>query len=116
MRDVCTTLEQARRKQSTRIAKPERHARALIRRSDYYVFNRPLSALDRRAQDLIVANVLAYLRDGDLAPGIAWVLSNVATAVVFDRVAVFDKGSLSDQGTHIEVAERNGIFREMMSA
>ena len=90
--------------------------RALIRRSDYYIFNRPLSALDRRAQDQAVGNVLAYLRDNTAAPGIAWVLSNVATAAVFDRVAVFDRGSLSDQGPYAELAERNGIFREMLSA
>jgi len=90
--------------------------RALIRRSDYYVFNRPLSALDRRAQEQAVGNVLAFLRSGNVAPGVAWVLSNVATAAVFDRVAVFDRGTLTDQGPHLEVAERNGIFREMMSA
>ena len=91
-------------------------ARALIRKSDYYVFNRPLSALDKRAQDTIVTNVLAFVRAGGATPGLAWMLSNVAAATSFDRVAVFDRGSLSDQGTHAEVFERNGIFREMLSA
>jgi putative ABC transport system ATP-binding protein len=91
-------------------------ARALIRRSDYYIFNRPLSALDKRAQDQITGNVLAFLRRDGASPGIAWVLSNVATATTFDRVAVFDRGSLSDQGSHAELFERNGIFREMLSA
>ena len=91
-------------------------ARALIRTSDYYVFNRPLSALDKRAQDSIVTNVLAFVRAGGATPGIAWMLSNVATATSFDRVAVFDRGSLCDQGPYAEVFERNGIFREMLSA
>jgi putative ABC transport system ATP-binding protein len=91
-------------------------ARALIRRSDYYIFNRPLSALDKRAQDQIVVNVLAYLRAGAGGPGIAWVVSNAAMAANFDRVAVFDRGSLADQGTHGELAERNSIFREMLTA
>ncbi len=91
-------------------------ARALIRRSDYYIFNRPLTSLDKRAQEQVVGNVLAYLRQGDATPGIVWVLSNVATAVAFDRVAVFDRGNLSDQGPHAELIERNGIFREMLSA
>jgi ABC-type multidrug transport system fused ATPase/permease subunit len=29
---------------------------------------------------------------------------------------VFDRGSLADQGHHAELFERNGIFREMLSA
>jgi putative ABC transport system ATP-binding protein len=91
-------------------------ARALIRRSDYFIFNRPLSALDRRAQEQIVGNVLAFLRSGGEAPGVAWVLSNVSHATAFDRVALFDRGALSDHGPHAELSERNGIFREMLSA
>jgi putative ABC transport system ATP-binding protein len=91
-------------------------ARALIRRSDYYVFNRPLSAMDRRTQDQVVANVLAYLRADGQSPGVGWVLSNPAHAVIFDRVALFDKGALVDSGPHGQLAEKNGIFREMISA
>ncbi|MGQ0565379.1 MAG: ABC transporter transmembrane domain-containing protein [Gemmobacter sp.] len=90
--------------------------RALFRRSDYYLFNRPLSALDRRAQEQIINNVLSFLRQGPDSPGIAWVVSNPAAAALFDRVAVFDRGTLADQGPHDEVKERNGIFREMLTA
>src|SRR5690606_23036545 len=36
-------------------------ARALMRHSRYFVFNRPLAALDGRAQEQILANVLALV-------------------------------------------------------
>jgi putative ABC transport system ATP-binding protein len=91
-------------------------ARAIIRQSDFYLFNRPLSALDKRASEQIIQNVLAFLRRDGASPGIAWVVSNVGTATAFDRVAVFDKGAIADQGPHAEVAQRNGIFREMLTA
>ena len=91
-------------------------ARALIRPSDFFVFNRPLSALDRRSQDQIVLKVLAALRKSEAAPGVVWVLSNVSTAAEFDRIAVFDRGSLVESGRHAELVEKNGIFKEMISA
>ncbi len=45
-----------------RLTLTQRHklslARALVRRSDFYVFNRALPGLDRRAQEEIVQSVL----------------------------------------------------------
>lgn len=73
-------------------------ARAILRRSDFYVFNRPLSALDARAQETTVRAVLDRLaaQSGPegLGPGVFWVLSNPETAAAFDRVATFARGAL----------------------
>lgn len=91
-------------------------ARALLRRSDYYVFNRPLSALDGRQQMQILQNALAHLRRDEGSPGIVWVVSNVAMARHFDRIAVFDRGVLAEEGEYADLSKKNGIFKDMITA
>jgi putative ABC transport system ATP-binding protein len=90
--------------------------RALIRRSDYYIFNRPLSALDTRAQTKIIERALPALKSDGRAPGVLWVLSSPAQSAAFDRIAVFDRGLLVGEGNQDELLEKNGVFKEMMSA
>jgi putative ABC transport system ATP-binding protein len=90
-------------------------ARAVIRHSAFYIFNRPLPGLDHRVQDQIVRNVLEMIHQGDRKPSIVWVLSNTALANLFDRVIVFDKGKLVEDGTHDGLIEKNGIFKELVS-
>lgn len=91
-------------------------ARALIRRSQFYIFNCPLSALDGRLQQQILTNALGFLRAEGRAPGIAWVVSNPKMAQSFDWVAVFSQGSLVDDGSYDDLAGKNGIFKELISA
>ncbi len=91
-------------------------ARAMIRQSDYYLFNKPLSALDARNQEQILTNVLAFLRRDGRRPGIVWVVSQNNMARVFDRVVVFDRGLLVEDGAHDALLQKNGIFKELLSA
>lgn len=90
-------------------------ARALLKRADFLIVNRPLSALDQRTQDQILRNVLVEARRDDRTPAIIWVLSNPAMGAMFDRVLVFDAGRLVDDGTHETLLAGNGIFRELLS-
>jgi putative ABC transport system ATP-binding protein len=91
-------------------------ARALVRRSDYYIFNRPLPGLDHRLQDEIVRDVLKLVRRDGRDPAVVWVLSNTALSSLFDRVLVFDRGMLVEDGTHAALVENNGIFKELVSS
>ncbi|MGV8989131.1 MAG: ABC transporter transmembrane domain-containing protein [Cypionkella sp.] len=91
-------------------------ARALMRRSAYFVFNRPLSALDQRLEAQIVQNVLDRLGREYAKPGIVWVLSNAALAGLFDRVIVFESGAPVDDGPHATVADKSNAFKDLMSA
>lgn len=91
-------------------------ARALLRHSDYYVFNRPLSALDARSQEQIVQSSLAYLRETRRNPGVAWVVSSPGLSSCFDRVAVFDKGMLAEEGTPEELLSRDGLYKSLVTA
>jgi putative ABC transport system ATP-binding protein len=90
-------------------------ARALLRRSDYYILNRPLSALDQRVQDQITHNVVNDLHKEGERPTIIWVLSNAKLAEIFDRILLFDNGSLVEAGNFPELSEQNGMFKELLS-
>ncbi|TXH80180.1 MAG: ABC transporter ATP-binding protein [Rhizobium sp.] len=89
--------------------------RALLKRADYIICNRPLPALDHRVQDQIARAILGELDSDGYAPAIVWVLSNPSFAELFDRVLVFDHGSLVESGSTTDLLEKNGMFKELLS-
>ena len=48
--------------------------------------------------------------------GVAWVLPAAPPAMQFDRVAVFAGGRLAESGRPAELAEKNGIFADMIKS
>ncbi|MGV3548952.1 ABC transporter transmembrane domain-containing protein [Rhizobium sp.] len=90
-------------------------ARAVMRRSIHYVFNRPLPGLDHRVQQKIVTNTLELIRRRDADASVVWVLSNTELAKMFDRILVFDKGKLVADGDHSNLVEKSTIFKELVS-
>ncbi|TCL68349.1 ABC transporter ATP-binding protein [Rhizobium sp. BK251] len=90
-------------------------ARALLKRSDYFIFNRPLPALDQRVQDQIIQNVMLNLHKEGHEPSIVWVLPNAAVSGLFDRILLFDRGSLVETGNYTELLEKNAMFKELLS-
>ncbi|MFA1673390.1 ABC transporter transmembrane domain-containing protein [Rhizobium mongolense] len=90
-------------------------ARALLKRSDYFIFNRPLPALDQRVQDQIIRNVVQDLHEEGKRPAIIWVLSNARLAEIFDRILLFNRGDLVEAGNYPELSEKNGMFKELLS-
>src|SRR5690606_26934521 len=75
-------------------------ARAIIRQSTYYVFNRPLPGLDNRVQTQIVRDTLELIRKRESNASVIWVLSNNTLVDLFDRVLIFDRGKLAEDGPH----------------
>nr|WP_312991786.1 ABC transporter transmembrane domain-containing protein [Rhizobium populisoli] len=69
-------------------------ARAIIRRSNFYVFNKALPGLERRLQKEIVTEVLRYLRQQNNNPTVVWVLSNPNLSDHFSRLIVFEDGEI----------------------
>ena len=90
-------------------------ARALLKRPDYLILNRPLIGLDHRFQDQIVRTVLTELNPDNHKPAIIWVLSNPSLAELFDRILVFDHGTLVESGNSDDLLEKNGMFKELLS-
>lgn len=90
-------------------------ARAVMRRSVHYIFNRPLPSLDHRVQQKIVTNTIELIRKRDANAAVVWVLSSHELAALFDRVLVFDKGKLAADDTHSNLVEKSAIFKELVS-
>lgn len=90
-------------------------ARAIIRRSDYYVFNKALPGLERRLQEEIVTDVLTYLRQQDNNPTILWVLSNISLSRLFERVVMFDNGEIVEDGLYKTLREESDIFGTLVA-
>ena len=89
---------------------------ALIRRSDYYLFNRPLPGLDHRLQDDIVHRVLELVDQASEKPALIWVLSNPSLSGQFDRVVVFDSGVLTADAPPETLAEKAQGRKERVSS
>ncbi|MEX6506203.1 ATP-binding cassette domain-containing protein [Jiella sp. M17.18] len=72
-------------------------ARALLKRPDLLVMNRPLSALDGPSQRRIIENVIEARDKLDVPRQIVvWVLSNVEHCDLFERTIEFRDGRLVD--------------------
>lgn len=90
-------------------------ARSLVKRADFIILNRPLSALDQRSQDAIAGSILKLVTAEDPRPAVIWVLPNPAMASQFDRVVVFKGGELAEDGTYQALLERNGVFKGLVA-
>ncbi len=91
-------------------------ARALIRPSEYYLLNRPLSALDAGTQESVLLAVLSRLRARRDPIGVVWALSDPAWARHFDRVAVFRAGVLVEDGPADTLTQGSGILQDTITA
>lgn len=74
-------------------------ARALIRESEYYVFNKTLSVVDPRQHETIVGETMRALQRHPGKPSVIWVLSNSRMAGHFERVVLFDRGTVEFDGS-----------------
>ncbi len=74
-------------------------ARALIRDSEYYVFNKTLSVVDPRQHEAIVDATMQLLQHHPGKPAVIWVLSNSRMAGHFERVVLFDRGTVEFDGS-----------------
>ncbi len=91
-------------------------ARGLIRRSEYYVLNRPLSAADMGTQERAVRNAVAHLTADGHDPAIIWVVPNATLAALFDRVVTF-KGPIVADDRRRGIAEGDaGRYGDRQSA
>lgn len=90
-------------------------ARAVLKRADFLIVNRPLLALDSRTQDQILRNVLEEVRRDGRDPAVLWVVGAPSMAQYFDRVLFFDGSHLVGDGTHETLRTDNDIFKTLVS-
>ncbi|MGE0845593.1 MAG: ABC transporter transmembrane domain-containing protein [Flavobacteriaceae bacterium] len=91
-------------------------ARALIKRPDIAIFNRPLSALDPRGQEKVVKAAFEDLYADGRKPIILWVLNSAPLARLFDRAVVFDGIAVAEDGKPEELMKSGGLYAKMAGA
>lgn len=75
-------------------------ARALLKRPDLLIANRPLTALDAAAQEATIQRVLGHLREiGEVRPAVFWVLAAPSHARWFDTIVSFEGGRVTETRT-----------------
>jgi len=72
-------------------------ARALMRKSDYYVLNRPVASLDQVQQGSIIEKTLELFKSENHSPGIVWALASEKNAEHFQRQISFVGNTMLDQ-------------------
>ena len=85
-------------------------ARALLKEYTFiYLFDDSFSALDYLTEQKLRARLAVELKDKSMIIA----TQRAATARNCDKILVFDGGKIADSGTHKELLERGGIYREI---
>jgi ATP-binding cassette subfamily B multidrug efflux pump len=84
-------------------------ARVLLKDAPILVLDEATSALDSEVEATIQQS-LYKLMEGKTVIAIAHRLSTIAA---MDRLIVFDKGKIVEQGTHHQLLEKNGVYTKL---
>ena len=91
-------------------------ARALLKRGDFLIFNKALSALEQRTHEELVRSVIGEMHRDGRKPALIWVLSNPNLARLFDRVLVLDRGTAVEDGNYDQLMTRKGVFAGLLAS
>ncbi len=87
-------------------------ARALAQRPHVFIFDEATSALDTAAERVITDTLTKVLSDHT-----AFIVAHRLSTIRFcDRVIVFDKGRIVQDGPYEELSSRDGAFRDLLQA
>lgn len=87
-------------------------ARALVRRPEILILDDSASALDFATD----ANLRMALRELDYNPTVFIVSQRVSSVMYADRIMVIEDGVLAGTGTHLELMETCGLYREIANS
>ncbi len=84
-------------------------ARAFYKSSHYAVMDEPSSALDPIAEYKLNQNMMEIAKDRT----VIFISHRLSTTVMADKIYMFEKGEIIEQGSHRELMELNGKYAEM---
>ncbi|MGU3472754.1 ABC transporter ATP-binding protein [Paenibacillus sp. D51F] len=87
-------------------------ARALVRRPALYLFDDSFSALDASTE----ARLRAALAEETGGAAVLVVAQRVSSVMAADRILVLEEGRLAGDGTHAELLESCGVYREIVES
>ena len=87
-------------------------ARAILKQAAIYVFDDSFSALDFKTDRAVRTAI-----KGNLKNAITVIIAQrISTVMGADMIAVLDNGRLSGLGTHDELKETNGVYKEIIAS
>ena len=84
-------------------------ARVFASDSPYIILDEPSSALDPVAEYQVFENIMNECHDR----GLVFISHRLSSAVLADKVYLFDGGRIAESGTHAELMKLNGKYAEM---
>lgn len=84
-------------------------ARAFARSCEVAVFDEPSSALDPVAEYRLYESMMKACEDKT----VIFISHRLSTAVLADRIYLFENGEIAEQGSHKELMEQNGLYADM---
>ena len=84
-------------------------ARVLVGNPQIVVLDEPASALDPIAENEIYRNILDFCHE----KAVIFITHRLSSAIMADRIYMFEKGEIVEQGTHEELLARQGKYAEM---
>ncbi len=87
-------------------------ARAILKRSELYVFDDAFSALDFKTDTRVRTALKTYIKDAS----ILIVAQRVSTILTADNIVVLNEGELVAQGKHAELYESCPVYREIVNS
>ncbi len=84
-------------------------ARALIKNAPILLLDDCLSAVDTETEETILNNLLAYCKDKTTII----VSHRVSSAKNADWIIILEEGKIIEQGTHSQLLEQNGYYKEL---
>ncbi|MGD9879003.1 MAG: ABC transporter transmembrane domain-containing protein [Reyranella sp.] len=89
-------------------------ARAVIKRPQLLIVNEAVASFDGRTQDRIRDNILASAAKG--GRGVVWIANRPTQAEPFEQIVVMQGGRIAAQGAPADLAERGGLYAELMAS
>lgn len=83
----------------------------MAKNSDVILLDEPSSALDPIAEYKMFETMAGLCKNKDVLSVI--VSHRLSSAAVCEKIFVFDKGKLVEQGTHKKLLENGGVYAEM---
>lgn len=87
-------------------------ARIFVKNYDVVILDEPSSALDPLAEKQMYENMMDITKDKIAI----FITHRLSTTVMSDRIYLFDRGRIIEQGTHNELMNINGQYKKMFNA
>ena len=84
-------------------------ARALVNDPNILILDDSLSAVDTKTEKAILGSLNKILKDKTAII----ITHRIFTLLQFDKIVVLDEGALVEYGSHVELIQQNGLYKQL---